>query len=154
MISRMASAAQVPISLPLGRDRGQRRHRGDAEIEIVEADDRDVVGHAQAAALALEQRSKRQVVVAGEHRGDVGHARQHLGEQRRRPSSTSEGRGDGATSPSRRQPELVHGAQIAGVAAAGARIAARRQMGDLAVALLVADSAPRRRPLAHGRARY
>src|SRR6185503_7690672 len=65
----------------LGRNRAQRGHRGDGEIEVVEADDGDFLGYPDAAALAFEQRSKRQVVVAGEDGADVRHRREHLAEQ-------------------------------------------------------------------------
>ena len=67
----------------------RRRKGAGAEFEIVEADDRKVLRHADAAALAFEERAEGEIVVAAEERLEVG-ARAQSSPNSSAPSATVE----------------------------------------------------------------
>ena len=63
------------------RDRAQRRAGAAGELQVVEADDRKIVGNANLPPLALEQHAKRQIVVAAKDGRRRRRAIHQLGEQ-------------------------------------------------------------------------
>ena len=103
-----------------------------AKLEVVEADDGEIVGHTDVAPLALEQRAEGKVVIAAEKRFDA-RSSQHLGEElaAERDGRSAWGGGHGAVVV---DAGLCHRLDVTFHPPPRARIEARGDVADPAVA--------------------
>ena len=147
---RAASASNAAAPSPSGvdGDRGQRRREHAREVEVVEADHRDVARGSRSPRVARGQvDAAGQHVVVGEDRGDAGRSSSGAGAPRRRASNVNGALDASAPARARRRAARARSRRSANVGASSSRPGGRsaRWPSSSRWSMREIDAAPRRR---------